>query len=503
MLIDGGSVVAVGSEVEVRRSAPVGAEVVPLEGRVVIPGLIDTHLHLESLTRLRLSLDLTGVRDLDDLLARVREWASTHPEGTVYGRGLDVERSLRGRWPTRVDLDRAVRDRPVVLRHVSGHAAIGNGAALSAASVESRSPAEDHGRVGRDVDGRPNGILYEDAMDWWAPLLSAPSSEDEMVRTLECLASLGLTTVTSMAVSGGELTVLRSLAADGRLPVRVRAYVPLLRLGELRRADLAPVGPSGRFTVVGSKGFTDGAFGTRTAWLSEPYADAPEGSGLSVESDETLSSALEASASLGLAPALHAIGDRAVVRAARLLAPYVGRPGAPARIEHVGLTPPAVLSLLDQVRPALVVQPGFLWSDFWLPGRLGADRTRWAYVFRTLIDRGHLIAGSSDAPVDPVDPWRGLRAAVERRDAWGRSANPDPREALTLEEAVQLYTRNAGAVLGEPTLGSLEPGARADFVVLASKRLGEALRSGARAVQETWVSGDRVFDAAAREGAVR
>ncbi len=503
LLVDRGTVVAVGPEAEVRRLAPTGVEAVPLQGRVVIPGLIDAHLHLESLARSRLHLDLADVRDLDDLLRRIREWADAHPAGVVFARPLDVERCLRGRWPTPADLDRAVSERPVILRHVSGHAAVGNTAALAAASVETRSPSEDHGRVGRDADGRPNGILYEEAMDWWASLLSVSTPEGELVRTLDSLASLGLTTVASMAISRGELTTVRSLAASGQLPIRVRGYVPLSQVAEFPRADLAPVGPPGQFSVVGAKGFTDGAFGTRTAWLSEPYADAPEGSGLSVESDETLSAALERSGALGLAPALHAIGDRAVLRAARLLAPYVGRPGAPARIEHVGLTPPAVLGFLDHVRPALVVQPGFLWSDFWLPSRIGADRARWAYVFRTLIDRGHLVAGSSDAPVDPPDPWRGLRAAVDRRDELGRSANPDPREALTLEEAVQLYTQNAGAVLGEPELGSLEPGARADLLVLEAKSLGEAFRSGARAVQETWVGGVRVFDAATREGAVR
>jgi hypothetical protein len=497
LLVDQGSVVAVGSDAEVRRSAPTGTEVVPLEGRVVIPGLIDAHLHLPSLARLGRSLDLTGVRDLDDLVRRVREWADVHPTGAVVGRGLDVERSLRGRWPTRADLDRAVGDRPVVLRHVSGHAAVGNGAALSAASADSRPPAEDHGRVGRDAEGRPNGILYEEAMDWWAPLFSASTSPSEIARTLGLLASLGLTTATSMAVSGGELADLRSLAADGRLPIRVRLYVQLLRVGELSKADLAPIGAPGQFVVVGAKGFTDGAFGTRTAWLSEPYADAPGGSGLAVESDETLSAALEASETLGLAPALHAIGDRAVARAAGLLAPYVDRPGAPARIEHVGLTPPAVLSVLDRVRPALVVQPGFVWSDFWLPARLGADRRRWAYVFRTLIDRGLLVAGSSDAPVESPDPWRGLRSAVERRDEMGRSANPDPHETLTYEEAVQLYTVNAGHVLGDSALGSLEVGAKADLVLLDAKSIGEAIRSGARAVRETWVHGVRVFPAPA------
>jgi len=502
LLIDDGAVVAVGTEAEVRRSTPTGAEVVPLGGRVILPGLIDTHLHLASLARLRGSLDLAGVRDLEDLARRVREWAAAHPTGAVIGRGLDVERSLRGRWPSRADLDRAVSDRPVILRHVSGHAAVGNGAALAAASVDSRTSAEDHGRVGRDPSGQPNGILFEEAMNAWTPLFSASTDEGEIVRTLDALASLGLTTVASMAVSTPELTAVRSLAAEGRLPLRIRAYVPLLRVHEFSPAEFAPVGPPGLFAVLGSKGFADGAFGTRTAWLSEPYADAPERSGFPVESDETLAAALESSAALGLAPALHAIGDRAVVRAARLLEPYVGRTGAPARIEHVGLTPPAVLSLLDRVRPALAVQPGFLWSDFWLSARLGAERTRWAYVFRTLLDRGHLVAGSSDAPVDPPDPWRGLRAAVERSDELGRSANPDPREALTVEEAVQLYTRNAGVVLGEPALGSLEPGGRADLVILTSNSLGDAFRSGARAVQETWVGGARVFDAAAREGAV-
>jgi hypothetical protein len=503
ILVDQGSVVAVGSDAEVRRAAPTGTEVVPLEGRVVVPGLIDSHLHLGSLTRLRLSLDLTGVRGLNDLLRRVQDWADRHPTGAVVGRGLDVESSLEGRWPTRADLDRAVPDRPVVLRHVSGHAAIGNSAALSAAAVESRPPAEGEGRVGRGADGRPNGVLYDEAMDWWGPLFSVPTNEDEVARTLVSLASLGLTTVTSMAIPEGELATLRSLAAHDRLSVRVRAYVELLEVGKIRAADLAPVGPPGRFAVVGTKGFTDGAFGTRTAWLAEPYADAPEVSGLEVGSDEALSAALAASDALGLAPALHAIGDRAVARAARLLAPYTGRAGARARIEHVGLTPPEVLASLDRVRPALVVQPGFLWSDFWLPARLGADRTRWAYVFRTLIDRGHLLSGSSDAPVDPPDPWRGIRAAVQRRDGLGRSANPDPREALAVEEALRLYGENAGRVLGEPFLGTLEVGSAADLLVLEARSLGEAIRQGASGVQETWTAGVRVHVAPSAGGPYR
>jgi len=495
VLADQGTVVAAGTETDVRRSAPTGVEVVRLEGRLVLPGLIDAHLHLGDLARFRSGLNVSEVRGLDDLLETIQKWASSHPDGPVVGRGLDVDRSLGGRWPLRGDLDRALADRPLILYHTSGHAAMANGRMLSEAGVDSRPVDELRGRVGKGPDGEPNGLLYEEALRWVAPSLATPVAPEEVVRTLEFLAAFGLTTVASMNVPPEELVELRGLASENRLPVRVRAYVRLLRVAELRPSEIAPAGLSGRFAVVGAKGFTDGAFGPRTAWLSEPYSDASDRDGLAVESDETLAGALKVANELGLAPALHAIGDRAVVRAARLLAPYVRRTGAAARIEHVGLTPPATLSVLETVRPALVVQPGFVWSDFWLPERLGAERVRWAYAFRTLADLGHRLAGSSDAPYDPPDPWRGLRAATERRDPLGRSANPDPREALSCEEAVRLYGVSAGETLGEPSLGSLEAGSRADLIVVDARSLAEAVRVGASAVRDTWVDGARVFSA--------
>jgi len=502
LLVDAGTVVAVGAEDEVRRSAPTGVERVSLGGRLVLPGLIDAHLHLGDLTRFREGLNLAEVRDSEELATRLRDWATLHPEGPIIGRGLDVERSLGGRWPVREDLDRAVGDRPAVIVHASGHAAIANSAALDAAGLESRPQEETRDRVARDRAGRPTGVVYEEAVRWLGSLTGRTDDADGIERTLCHLASLGLTTVASMNLSPEELTVLRSLATEDRLPIRVRGYVRLLRVREFRTADLAPAGRRGNFAVVGAKGFADGAFGPRTAWLSEPYADRPEASGIAVESDATLSEALAFADGLGLAPAMHAIGDRALVRALRLIAPYARREGPPARVEHVALTPPEVLSILDEVRPALVVQPGFVWSDSWLPQRLGRERVRWAYAFRTLADRGHLLVGSSDAPYDPADPWRGIRAATTRWDELGRSANPFPGEALALEEAVTLYTRHGGRALGEPALGSLEVGGSGDLIVLAVPRLSDVLRAGATAVRESWVAGVRVVDAQAGPTAV-
>jgi hypothetical protein len=208
--------------------------------------------------------------------------------------------------------------------------------------------------------------------------------------------------------------------------------------------------------------------------------------------DEELRTLLVKTHERGLAPALHAIGDRAIAYSLARLAELPPTSGPPARIEHAALTPPYLWGALARVRPALVVQPGFVWSDHWLSARLGPGRARWAYAFRSLIDQGHLVAGSSDAPYDPVDPWRGIRAAVGRTDPEGRSANATPGEALAPEEAIQLYTANAGAALGEPSLGLLEPGSPADIVLLGSSTLENAIASGSATVLETWVAGTRL-----------
>jgi len=491
VLAENGRVVAAGSVEGVRRAAPTGVEVVDLAGRLLLPGLLDAHLHVASLTAVREGLDVSGVRAVNELVARVRTWAEAHPNGAVVGRGWDAERFADRRWPTRVDLDRAVMDRPVVLYHASGHAAVVNSAALDWAGVHRATPDPEGGRIGRGKEGSPDGRLYEEAMRSIAGTAATgvPPEKEAIARTLRFAASLGLTTLSPMNVGLEEASALRELAQTGALPVRVRVYLRLSDLEEFGPADLAPAGGDGVLRVTGVKAFTDGAFGPRTAWLSSPYADAPEETGLPIGTDEDLSTALGRAASRGLAPALHAIGDRAVDRALRLLRPFRGSSTAPARIEHAALTPPELLPLLDEVRPVLAVQPGFVWSDAWLRDRLGPERSRWAYAFRSLADRGHVLAGSSDAPYDPVDPWRGLAASVCRRDREGRSANPETGEALPPEEAVRMYTENGGRAIGEPDLGHLEVGARADLLVLDASDLSQALSLGSAAVREVWVGG--------------
>ncbi|HTT74023.1 MAG TPA: amidohydrolase [Thermoplasmata archaeon] len=491
LLVEDGIVRAAGAEPEVRRASPVGTEHVELHGHLVVPGLIDAHLHLPELTQYREGLDVGEARSVVALGALLRAWSSSHPTGPIVARGWTPDRMDDPRWITARDLDAAVPDRPVVVEHASGHMAILNRVALDLAGLRAETPDPAGGRIGRDRDGSPNGPVFERAQRLVHPVVRGafPPDPGGWVRTLRSAARLGLTSVATLNTGPEEVDAFRVLAAGHDLPLRVRAYVRLAQYAEFSPARCAPVSGADRWRVIGAKAFVDGAFGPRTAWLSEPYSDAPGEQGLEVTAPGPLQEAVDWAVDAGLAPALHAIGDRAVERAARYLAPLAGRDGPAPRIEHVGLVPPELFPVLDRSRPALVVQPGFVWSDHWLGARLGAARARWAYPFRSLLERGHRLAGSSDAPYDPLDPWRGLAACVRRTDPEGRSANPAPEEALAPEEAFRLYGAHAGAVLGEVGLGTLEVGAPADLLRLSDRSLEGALRSGAAGVRETWVAG--------------
>ncbi|MGI0128881.1 MAG: amidohydrolase, partial [Thermoplasmata archaeon] len=403
LLVEEGTVVVAGTEGEVRRNAPAGAERRDLAGGLLLPGLVDPHFHVREVTRVREGLDLSRTTSVASLLDTIGVWAADHPGRAIQGRGWDPERSPDREWPTRRELDRAVSDQPVIVTHVSGHAMVVNSAALATAGFD-RSTAEPiGGRLGREADGSPDGRVFEGAIREFERRTGPGDGPDPAAlrRTLIWATSFGLTTLGAMSASPEEATALGELARSDASPGRVRVYLHGSRWEEYFRTAPATGGTPGRFAVVGVKEYTDGAFGTRTAWLSEPYSDDPATSGISVAREEDLRTLLAAIADRGLSPALHAIGDQAVERALRLLEGFPATSGPPPRIEHAALTPPSLWGALARARAALVVQPGFLWSDHWLGARLGPERARWAYAFRTLGAQGLLLAGSSDAPYDP------------------------------------------------------------------------------------------------------
>ncbi len=494
LLVEGERVLVAGTEEEVRRASPTGVETVRLDGRIVIPGLVDSHLHLSELVRQRAGVALAGARSIEEAGARIRGWSERHPRGPIFGGGWNQDEFVDRRWPDRADLDGIAPDRPVVLYRACGHVAWVNSVALALAGIGRGTPDPAGGAIGRDARGEPNGLLYENALQLVEPIGRGALRVDAsgLEPTLRWAAGRGVTSVGSMRADRWEIEALRALAGSGTLPVQVRSYVGIEYLEEVERSGaLQHSGASEPVRVIGVKAFADGSFGGRTALLHAPYSDAPDTSGLAVTTPAQFSEVVARARALGLAPAIHAIGDRGIDRALDAL--ETDRvPSPPSRIEHASLTPPTTIDRIDRVRPALVVQPGFVASDWWLEGRVGPGRVRWAYAFRTLIEKGHLLAGSSDAPFDAFDPWIGIRCAVRRTDAAGRSANPLFSEALSPEMAISLYTVNGGRALGERSIGELRAGARADLLVLNGPTLAAVVEAVREPVAETWSGGVRV-----------
>jgi predicted amidohydrolase YtcJ len=490
-LVEDGMVRAIGPDDAVRRAKGPGSDVVDLRGRLVLPGLIDLHMHLTDTVLQREGVDLRGARSRQDAAERVRKRLMPGSPLPLIGFGWDSSLWADPHELTRDELDRISSEQPIVLHQVSMHAAALNSRALADLGIDETATDPPGGRLGRDRTGRLNGLLYDSAL----ARLYASKASHEWVRAnqpayrrlLEEAARLGLSTICPVLASPEEIEAVAALAKK-ELPIRVRFYLDLRSLDQY--PSLPAPGPGSGWRVIGVKAITDGAFGTRTAWLNAPYTDSPEASGFPIWDDADLELKLREATALGLQPALHAIGDRALGRVLELLS-RVETAGEP-RIEHASLTPPALWADLKKLRPFLVVQPHFVETDRWAVTRLGPERARWTYAFRTLTDHGFPLGGASDSPVEPLDPWTGLRAAVFRapRSEFGRLTES---ERLAPIEAFQLYTWNAGPILGELGLGRLTVGSRADFVVTSAPSLDAALASERPPVAETWVGGRRAF----------
>ncbi|MGC2034388.1 MAG: amidohydrolase [Thermoplasmata archaeon] len=493
-LVEEGRVIAVGTSTQVARQAPQGTVRHDLAGRLVVPGLIDAHMHLFHTVLQQEGVDLRGVRSLSELLDRTAAAGRSRALGPIIGRGWDHELLLEHRYPDRTDLDRIEPGRAIVLFRVCHHVAVVNSAALEMLRITKGTPDPPGGRIGRDPAGDPTGVLFDTALEPVEELVQKSFFErpHALGPTLLMASRLGLTTLASMSASAPEVRWATGSAQARSLPVRLRFYLSVgqrPRLAELRRLPW-----SDSVGLAGVKLFMDGSFGARTAWLSVPYTDDPGESGVPVLDGPALQASLRWAAGEGLPIAIHAIGDRALSTALKALRddPPDHRP----RIEHASLTPPDLFPLLDTVRPDLVVQPGFVASDGWIAERLGPFRARWTYAFGTLIQRGYRLAGSSDSPVETLDPWAGLQVAIDRGPDRIRLEGGAGVETLAPEVALQLYTRNAGEVLGASGLGTIEVDAPADFVVHSATDLVQAIRLGSPSIDATWRAGAAVYEKA-------
>ena len=505
IVFDGGKVVATGDAATLRKDFST-AQVIDGGGKTLLPGLIDSHGHVLSLGFKSDQVDLDGTASLGAAQERVRAFLKTHPgKPWVLGNGWNQVIWKLGRFPSAAELDAAAPDRPAVMERIDGHAKWLNTRALQAAHITKDTPDPVGGRIERDSHGNPSGVLVDKAMALVDKVVPPPSLQERQAALRAALAqfaSLGLTGVADAGVSAADVALYKDFADHDRLTVRIYAMI-----GEVGDdfQSLSKAGPligygNDRLTVRSVKLFADGALGSRGAALMAPYADAPTQRGLLFMKDAEMARRIETALKAGYQVNIHAIGDAAnhqVLDAFEAAYQSVGGRQLRNRIEHAQVVTLADIPRFKALDLIASMQPTHATSDMNMAeDRVGKQRLRGAYAWRSFLDQGTRIAAGSDFPIESANPFFGLHAAVTRTDHDNRPPGGwHPEQALTLLEAFRAFTLDgAYAQHQEKTLGSLEKGKWADFIVIDRDLFQIAPADIWKIkVEQTWVAGKKVY----------
>jgi len=472
VLVSDGKIVAADTLAALRAAHP-GARVVDYGDATILPGLTDAHGHLYGLG---LSLDTVPLyaASVEEVVARVKERAARAAAGDwILGRGWDQNRWPGKQFPTASVLDAAVPDHPVWLRRVDGHAGWANSAAMRAAGVTAATKDPEGGRIIRDANGNPTGVFVDAAeslIDSKTPPPSFALRKQRVLAAAQTIAKNGLTEMHDAGADGETILAVRELIDEKRFPIRI--YTMLsddALLFDTWFKDGPLIGYGGRLTVRAVKLYADGALGSRGAALLAPYSDDPGNVGLLVSRPEHLLDVARRARAAKFQVNTHAIGDRGV---RNVLDAYEGAGATPAerfRIEHYQVVAPPDFARTAHDGFIASMQPTHATSDMpWAEARLGPDRIKGAYAWRTVLNSGARLALGSDFPVEDVNPFFGIYSAVTRQD---QNGNPPggwyPDQRLTLAEAIRGFTLDAAyAAFEEGSRGTIEPGKLADFTVV-------------------------------------
>ena len=502
---DAGRIIAVGASADVAAKAP-QAKRIDMGGRTLLPGLIDAHGHVFGLGQQLTQLDLFNSTSLAGALKSIGEYAGANPgHPWLRGRGWNQENWKLGRFPTAAELDAVVSDRPVWLERVDGHAGWANSRALALAGITKATPDPVGGKIVRDANGEATGVLVDTAQDLLTKVLP-PQTEAEsrtiLDRALGELARVGLTSVHDAGVDVTQDRLYRAYADAGKLTTRVYGKIG----GAGADFDvLAKNGPlndygNGMYALRAVKLYSDGALGSRGAALIKPYSDDAHSHGLLFFKSGQMDTMMTKAMRRGYQVNVHAIGDAGNKQILDIYQKEVSATKSAAqrhRIEHAQVVQPGDIPRFKSIGIIPSMQPTHATSDKNMAEtRVGPERIKGAYAWRTFLHQGSRIACGSDFPVEAPNPFFGLHAAVTRQDAQGQPvAGWYPNQAMSLKEAFRCFTLDAAyAGHREDSLGSLEAGKLADFIIIDQDLFKmptyDIHKTG---VLETWVAGKQVF----------
>jgi predicted amidohydrolase YtcJ len=478
MLVRGEEILAIGDDAEVSALADKTVKVVDLEGRFVMPGFNDAHLHLGGAGRDLLAVRLNGAANVEELQKRVAAAVAQHKEGEwITGSGWDQTLWPDKKFPNRRDLDAVAPKNPVLLTHVSGHVAVANSLALKIAGITKATRNPSGGEIERDADGEPTGMLKEGAAMLLVEQKIPPPTSEQRMRGIELaladVARYGVTSVQDYS-TWNDFLACRELKNEGKLTARITEWLtftePLEKLEEMRKEG----GTTDPWLKTGAlKGFLDGALGSRTAVLLAPYSDDPKTSGiLTADPVKFRAMAIERDKA-GFQINFHAIGDRANRIALDIFEAVLKANGARDRrdrIEHAQVVAMSDFPRFAQLSVIASMQPSHETNDMrWAEQRLGPQRSKGAYAWATMEKFGVRLAFGTDYDVEPISPFRGLYACVTRElPEGGPKGGWEPQEKISLADCIRAYTTgSAYAEFEEGKKGELKPGEYADFIALS------------------------------------
>ena len=478
MAIRDGRIVFVGSERGALALKGSSTRMLDAHGQTIVPGLVDAHGHLMGLGQALRTVDLVGTASYDDVVARVAARAKQVPAGTwILGRGWDQNDWGDTRFPTHDALSRAVPNHPVLLERVDGHAYLVNAKAMQLAGLTAATKDPEGGRLERDANGAPTGVLVDNAQALIDRVVPPPSRDETRARALAAIDEMhrwGLTGMHDAGASRATIETYEALARENKLDLRL--YV-MVGDDSTTLAYYFSRGPQsalfdGRLWIRSVKLYADGALGSRGAALLEPYSDDPGNRGLLVSTPEHLEAVAERALRAGFQVCVHAIGDRGnrvaldAFEGALKAVPVADHR---FRIEHAQVIHPDDVPRFAQLDVIPSMQAVHQTSDmYWAGTRLGVSRELRAYAWRSLLNTGVVIPNGSDFPVEAVNPLLSFHSAISRQDARGWPPGGwHPEQAMTRDEALESMTIwPAYAAFQEQVMGSITPGKYADFVIL-------------------------------------
>ena len=498
-------ILKVGTNEEIIRLIGKNTEVIDLRGKTVVPGFIDTHIHVADFGRFLTWVDLRDVKSIKEMQSRIRLRAKSTPKGKwIIGHGWDQTHFMEQRFPTLLDLNEVSPDNPAVLYHQCGRMCVVNSKALESAGVTKETNAPSGGYIDKDVEtGEPTGVLRENATDFvWKVIPEYDEEEimDSVSLACEKIVEAGVTSVHWLVSSAAEIPIIQRLRVENRLPLRIYIIIPVNLLSNVTGLGSCKDFGDNLVRIGGVEVSADGYLAAKTAALFQPYSDDPSANGRLFCTQEEMNALAVTIRDANLQLVIHATGDKAVDAALTTIEEFLKeapRKDLRCRLEQAAVLNEGLLHRMKKQKVIVSVQPRVIASEYsvWsATNHLGPKRARWLYPLRKLLEEDIMVIGGSDCPMEPLSPLLGIQAAITRESY--------PQERLTVDEALRIYTVNAAYSSNEESIkGSIEEGKLADLTVLSrNPRTISPSKIEAVKVRMTIVSGRVVYPQSVSSG---